>query len=128
MYIKLDGENIVGHTYENLSDGSDYDAQIPDTVLVDFETSCYKYKFVDNELIELSQEERENHPLLITRYTNKFKEEIKNLLKETDYTQLADLPISDEDRLAFKAYRAALRDLEYGDEIPSAPIYVKSEE
>ncbi len=34
-----------------------------------------------------------------------------NLLEKTDWTQLPDAPLSDQDRLAFRDYRQKLRDL-----------------
>ncbi len=39
------------------------------------------------------------------------RRERDKLLKESDWTQLADSPLSNEERLAYTTYRQALRDL-----------------
>lgn len=65
MWIKLDNENIVGHTYENISDGTGYDIQIPTQVLVDLSTGYYKYKWDGVKLVEMIKVEIDAHPLVI---------------------------------------------------------------
>lgn len=50
-----------------------------------------------------------------------FKNIIIEKLKETDYLMLPDVPISSSCRDNFIAYRAALRNLEFGEELPNRP-------
>lgn len=63
-YLKLDGENIVGHDYQL---DEIHTVEVEADVLIDFDTCGYKYKCVDGELVELSQEEKDSHPLMVAR-------------------------------------------------------------
>lgn len=58
LYLKLDGENIIGHDYKV---NGDYNVGVDAERLVDSQGN-YKYKYVGGELIELSQTEIESHP------------------------------------------------------------------
>lgn len=44
-------------------------------------------------------------------YERKIKKERDDLLKESDWTQLMDSPLSDEKRQEWAVYRQALRDI-----------------
>jgi len=63
MYLKLDGETILGHAYEPIAG---YDQPIDDIVLVNSEGN-YIYKYT-NELVSLNPSEINSHP-------NKLKKE-----------------------------------------------------
>ena len=65
-YIKLNGENIVGHIDSRHTgvDPNDYDATVNIGRLVDNEGN-YKYKYVAGELVELSQNEIDNSELVL---------------------------------------------------------------
>ena len=69
MYIKVDESgNLIGHTYEEtegyiLVDKSD---------IFDCEVGAYKYKYVDNALVALTEEEMLAHPLRIANFKVSF--------------------------------------------------------
>jgi hypothetical protein len=75
MWIKLSGENIISHTYDNISNGKGFDVHIDDFVIVDLMTGFYKYKYVGGFLVEMTQSEIDAHPITVTiRYSLKIKE------------------------------------------------------
>ena len=83
MYLKLRGETIVGHSYK--MQGA-YATEINDTILVDLAgkyTGVYKYKFVNNKLVALTDAEKEQHPAHVERLLTKemAKEEQRILMK-----------------------------------------------
>jgi len=88
MYIKLAGENIVGHTYENISDGTGYQAQIPTQVLVELDSKSkyftfYKFKYDKGVLVALTEQEKEAHPLYVKKLLD---QKIDNLLRAQELT------------------------------------------
>ena len=74
-FLKLDGENIVGH---HTVQTGDYQTQVEAHELV---TKCgfYKYKYLDGKLVDLSEVEKDNHPLKKEFDENNKFSKIKNL-------------------------------------------------
>ena len=125
MYIKLDGENIMSHIDERHPgiDAKDWDAKVDEHLLVN-DSGKYKYKYSKGKLVELTAQEYANHPLNVAAKEEEFKDKVRKLLQESDYTQIQDVPISDEDRIKWKNYRVELRNLKVGDELPAPPNYI----
>lgn len=63
MYLKIDGETIMGHAY---SVQGDYNIEIGNTKLVNSDGD-YKYKYVSGGLVLLSNLETNSHPNKIKR-------------------------------------------------------------
>lgn len=70
MFIKLDGENIVGHDYKK---SKEYNVEIKDQILVNSD-GLYCYKYSKKKLVKLSDEEVNSHPLVVERNKNLYKE------------------------------------------------------
>jgi len=133
-YIRLDGEKIIwafsdafekpieGDICINEEGGRHYNLQIFD----DF--GRYNYELAYGEVVGRSDEEKDKDPEYIALLEREFKNQVRKLLQESDYTQIPDVPVTDEDRIKWKNWRAQLRNLEFGDEIPPAPNYVFDEE
>lgn len=68
MWLKLDGENIIGFTYDNL-DHTGYDVHIEDIKLVFVDNGLnhgkYKYKWSGSALVIMDQAEIDAHPVHI---------------------------------------------------------------
>ena len=60
----------------------------------------------------------ENNPVTVEEHLQAFDKKIKEILKETDWTQLSDVPISTEKRMIYKKYREYVRNKknDYKDE------------
>jgi len=76
MYLKLEGESIVGHDYHQ---HGDYQVEIGNQRLVD-SNGVYRFKYVDGQLTQLSEADRNNHPLKKINQLRQlmFQEKIKN--------------------------------------------------
>jgi hypothetical protein len=77
-YIKLSGQNIIDHVdqrHPNVNP-ADWDELVQKSVLVFLKGANkgkYKYKYVDPDLVELTQNEIDNHPLnLDNQDSNRF--------------------------------------------------------
>lgn len=73
------------------------------------------YKATPNGTVELTQDELDYMNSLPAFFEKKLVERNRNerdaLLAETDWTQMADSPLTDEAKTAWATYRTALRDI-----------------
>lgn len=79
LYLKLDGETIMGHDYYS-HDDYNYEIDIKPQAIVAID-GCYNHKLVNGKFVLLSNEEIENHPL---RVKNKLAQELYELRIETE--------------------------------------------
>lgn len=89
MWINVVDENIMGHDYKETDTCT---IKIKDTVLIFNEENNpnfgkYKYKYVNNSLVEMTNEEVENHPIVI---------------RESIIAKLKMLKEKEKERLAWK--------------------------
>ncbi len=77
IYLKLDGDNILGHDYYQ-HDEYKYQLNLEVTDIVN-DKGKYIYKIVDNKLIEMTQDEYNNHPNIINKEIEKELENLKNI-------------------------------------------------
>jgi len=93
MYLKLasDQLTILDHDYKK---HGDYDFEIPDTKLIN-ELGDYKYKVSGQSLVEMTQEEIDNHPHTISRIQRESMEEARKIKKEEARQYLKDIGKSD---------------------------------
>jgi hypothetical protein len=88
----------------------------PDRILEEGHSEITKVDMVvsNNDLIMIVDNQPqfvENYQdILNERQWNFIREERNRMLVETDWTQLADVPLSEEKKNAWKIYRQALRD------------------
>lgn len=124
MYLKLNGETIVGHDYNS---HGEYNVEIETTILVNSDGN-YNYKYVAGKLVSLSAEEVNNHPLnvlkgyqlqeFLTKIAEKQEATTKGVniskrdqyLKDTDFVMISDAPFTTAERTLYKDYRQWLRD------------------
>lgn len=72
MFLKLDGQTIIGHDY---SQHDDYQTEVGESVLIENHPTfgvVYKYKYVDGQLVELTEEEKAVHPVMINNWKQQF--------------------------------------------------------
>ena len=107
MFIKLDGETIVDHDYYQ---HDDFQEEVNVRRLTD-NNGEYIYKYVDGELVELSEQEILEHPANIERKIEIIRQKRNFKLQQSDWTQMPDSPLSEEDKQIWADYRQELRDL-----------------
>ena len=93
MWIKLDGETLMGHQY---FEDAQHTIKVSVKKLVN-KDGDYKYKYVAGKLVELTQNEIDNHPLVKEKKLwNKFNDRLhkkarklalKELKTDSDLTQ-----------------------------------------
>lgn len=106
MWIKIDENGyILGHDYKETEE---YNIKIGKQDIVDTSDYTYFYKYINNELVKLSEEEKLNQPQAIVNKMSNLRHKRNNLLRESDFSVLEDSPV---DKQAWKEYRKALRDL-----------------
>ena len=101
VYIKLDGTTITGHSHKQ---DAEHDVEIPFLSITD-KKGDYVYKYVPGSgLIELSDEEKVNHPLRKNKAAekNKAKEEKQELRLIYDKLQGTAAMTEAERRAIFK--------------------------
>jgi hypothetical protein len=105
MYIKLknDNETITGFTYEEISDGTGYDTQVPNVAMLDLKGRI-QYKYVGGQLVKLTHQEKINHPLWKKHKENKridkLKAKIQELKELNEIKESADLTNSEKTEVA----------------------------
>lgn len=88
------------------------------------------YKSVNGELVEYSPEEYaqanidEQNFLTIT-LPRQIRKERNKLLAESDWTQVADIPFTVEQKQAWVTYRQALRDITKQEGFPTNVVFPK---
>lgn len=132
MYLKLDvNGNILSHDYYQ---HDDFVVEIPDTILVYLEgdlMGVYKYKYVDSQLVELSQSESEQHPLRIANKATEARAKRDQLIKEVEWILFPHSIATPECKAAVTAYIQNLRDISDQEGFPFSvdygvkPAYVK---
>lgn len=83
------------------------------------------YKLVDGELVELVTEEEKEAALNEQLFDDRLallRAERTRLLIQSDWTQVADAPLTSAKKTAWAAYRAALRDLPSTIEAGTNPL------
>lgn len=76
------------------------------------------------EILDLRPESQPNYnDVLIENAWAELRAKRNALLSECDFTQLSDCNLSDEDKIRYKVYRQALRDLPTNTIDPLNPIY-----
>lgn len=87
------------------------------------------WTLVDGKYIEMTDEEKSvvDNPNSFEISTEELAQNIRNerniKLSNTDWTQLADSPLSEEDKLNYKTYRQSLRDITLQDNFPLTVIW-----
>jgi hypothetical protein len=133
MFIKVDENgNIISHDYVQTTDCT---IEIANTVLIvrgeSFYRGCYKYKYINSELVELSENEIKIHPCRIENKLSEIREARNKLLNVCDYVMISDSDASENCKNAFAIYRQALRDITINIDVdnfnwPSKPAYEKA--
>ena len=111
MFIKVENENILDHHHEVM--GS-INIEIPNQVLIDTEGTyfgIYRFKYVDGQLVALTDEEKKAHPVRIANKMAEIRQERDRLLMACDYIIMPDYPATQQIKNAYIAYRQELRDL-----------------
>jgi len=85
MWIKLknDGQTIIlfGYSEQSDFDMSNFDIEIPYTIMLD-KKGRIKYKYVSGRLVELTREEKNEHPLWKKHKANKKIIRLKERIRE----------------------------------------------
>jgi len=112
MYIKVnENGDILGHSWEILEG---YDIEIKETSLTDLSVTgmwSYKFKYLNDELIELTEKEKLSHPTRIENMKSQVRSIRDQKLTECDWIMLSDSQATDDCKIAFIVYRQELRDL-----------------
>ena len=131
MFIKLSGNNIIGHDYYS---HDEYTIEVSEQVLVNLDGNyfgIYKYKYVDNALVELTEEEMINHPVRLANLAAQARQQRDDKIKEVEWTLFSHSVASQSCKDAVNSYIAALRDVPEQEGFPKAiswptkPLYVK---
>lgn len=107
FYLKLDGINIMGHDY---SSHDDYSTEVEAETLVN-NNGEYIYKYENEALVSLTEQEIAAQPLRQLSLLTIIREERNQKLRDSDWTQGTDSPLSSEDKSTWATYRQELRDL-----------------
>lgn len=106
MYIKLDGENIVGHAYEQQGD---YQTKVNGPLVNSL--GEYIYKYSGGALVPLSESDVKNHPARQANKQAEMRAARNDRLAAADFVMFSDSPVSADCKSAYEVYRQALRDL-----------------
>lgn len=92
IYIKLNGENIIGHCYDYHPgvNPADYDALVNSERLVN-DDGDYKYKYSGGELVELNEGDIDSQPTNVEKHAETKFDRVRSLI----LTRLALLAIID---------------------------------
>lgn len=133
MYIKLDGNTIIGH-YQ-LQD-EDHQIYINEDILIEVHPIfgvVYKYKYVDGQLIELTEEEKSVHPVMLKNHKTWFDAERFKKIQSVEWMLTAYSDASYECKSAVLSFIQTLRDMPeqpdfkyYAPVWPETPPYIKT--
>lgn len=138
MLIKLDGQTIIGHIDERHPEinPTDWDASVSEYILVEMHPTfgvVYKYKYVDGQLVELTEEEKAVHPVMINNWKLKFNEDREAKISKVEKFILPHSVASESCKAAITAYIQTLRDMPaqegfkyYAPVWPEVPVYQKA--
>lgn len=116
-YIEFDSDG--NHIFSGISKPED------ETRVVYTVPELGRYKLVDNEPVLLTEDEIVEQQLKLTTANNEraVRAQRNQLLASTDYTQVADIPLSAADQAAYKKYRQALRDITSSKGFPNEVVW-----
>lgn len=133
MFLKLDGNTIISHDYYQ---HDEYQTSVADNDLVETHPIygvVYKYKYVDGELVELTEEEKAVHPVMINNWKQSFNAERFKRISDVEWMLTSHSNASENCQAEVLTYINSLRDLPdaegfkyYAPVWPEAPQYEKA--